>query len=155
MPNQFSEQWQRNVKWDPLNARGTLLISLSGSRSGPLKSTLLEWRICITTTTTRHKENVPQPLVLAKQPGMFSLSDESNSLAHCWDVLKVSTVFLSGLWVLPPPVQCSNTGLKKRNKKCDILMQPINAPNCCSRHSDLTGLKTTIIRLARSHFRGT
>ena len=42
--------------------------------------------------------------------------------------------------VASPPVQCFNTGLKKRNQKCEILMQPINAPRCCSRHSDLTGL---------------
>ena len=33
--------------------------------------------------------------------GFFSLSDERNSMAHCWDVLKVSTVFMSGLWVSP------------------------------------------------------
>ena len=35
------------------------------------------------------------------QPGLLSLSDKSNSLAHCRDELKVSTVFLSGLWALP------------------------------------------------------
>ena len=39
-----------------------------------------------------------------------------------------------------PPVQCSNTGLKKRNKKCEIFIQPSNAPYCCSSHSDLKGL---------------
>ena len=34
------------------------------------------------------------------------------------------------------------TGLKMSNKKCEIPMQPSNAPNCCSRHSDLKGLLT-------------
>ena len=63
------------------------------------------------------------------------MSDESNSSAHCRDVIKVSTVFLSSLLgVAPPP------GLKKRNQKSQILMQPTNAPNCYSRHSDLKGL---------------
>ena len=40
-------------------------------------------------------------------------------------------------------VQCSKNGLKMKNQKCDILMQPSNAPNCCSRHSHLTGLSQT------------
>ena len=38
---------------------------------------------------------------LAIYPILLSLSDESNSSAHCWDVLKVSTVFLSSLQVSP------------------------------------------------------
>ena len=75
--------------------------------------------------------------LLVSDSGPLSLSDKSNSLAHCWDVLKVSTVFLSGLWA---PVQCSNTGLKMRTKMCEILLQPSNAPNCCSCHSDLKSL---------------
>ena len=33
--------------------------------------------------------------------GHVSLSDKSNISAHCWDALKVSTVFLSGLWASP------------------------------------------------------
>ena len=43
--------------------------------------------------------------------------------------------------VTSPPVQFSNTGLKKRNKKCEVVMQPSsNITNCCSRQSDLKGL---------------
>ena len=34
-------------------------------------------------------------------PGLSRLSDESNSSAHCRDVLKASTVFQSGLWASP------------------------------------------------------
>ena len=49
------------------------------------------------------------------------------------------SIFLSGLWA-SPPAQCSNAGMKKRNKKCEVLIQPSNAPNCCSRQSDLKGL---------------
>ena len=29
------------------------------------------------------------------------LKHDSRILSHCWDVLKVSTAFLTGLWVLP------------------------------------------------------
>ena len=46
------------------------------------------------------------------------------------------------LGIASPPVQCSNTGLKKRNQKSHTLMQPSNVQNCCSCHSDLTGLPT-------------
>ena len=58
-------------------------------------------------------------------------------------IKKVCTVFLSGLWyvdVVSLPIQWSNTGLQMRNMKCEILMQLGNAPNVCSRHSDLKGL---------------
>ena len=36
-----------------------------------------------------------------RQAGLLSLSNVSNILAHCWDVLEVSTIFLSGLWASP------------------------------------------------------
>ena len=38
--------------------------------------------------------------------------------------------------IASPLFQCSNTDLKRRNKKREILMQPSKAPRCCSRHSD-------------------
>ena len=44
-------------------------------------------------------EDFSSPFVAKSDP--LSLSDYSNSLAHCWDVLKVSTVFLSGFWPSP------------------------------------------------------
>ena len=35
------------------------------------------------------------------RPEVFAPKHESRILRHCWDILKVSTVFLSDLWALP------------------------------------------------------
>ena len=45
-----------------------------------------------------HSQNLSRMFLHATLlTGLLSLSDESNSLAHCRGVLKVSTAFLSGL----------------------------------------------------------
>ena len=72
---------------------------------------------------------------------LLSQSDNSNSLAALQGCIKSQHCLSVG--VASPPVQCSNTGLEKRNQKSQTLMQPSNAPNCWSRHSDLTGLTHT------------
>ena len=71
------------------------------------------------------------------RPEVLALKHESTILRHCWDVLKVSPVFLSGLWVLPlsRTVKCSNNGLKRRNSYASqqclrILLSRLRASTC-------------------------
>ena len=80
-------------------------------------------------------------LTLCKQscfvPGLLGLDDESNSSAHCWVVLKISTVFLTRLWASPLLLFSAQIlAWRRRNQKREMLMQHSNAPNCCSLHPD-------------------
>ena len=60
-----------------------------------------------------------------------SVEHASRYLGHCRDVLKICTSFPSSLWALPPrPTQCSKTGLRMRNKKCQICVHPSNVREC-------------------------
>ena len=68
--------------------------NLGLSSTNRLQSWMEPWRVQRGCTRLQFRE-------LAIYPGLLSLSDESNSSAHCWDVLKVNTVFLSGLQVSP------------------------------------------------------
>ena len=55
------------------------------------------------------------------------LEQASRYLGRCRDVLKVCTSLPSSLWVLPlRPTQSSKTGLRVRNRKCQILAHPSN-----------------------------
>ena len=55
-----------------------------------------------------------------RRTDILTLEHESGILRHCWDVLKVSTVFLSGLWA--SPLFLFSAELKLRNEKCEVLM---------------------------------
>ena len=58
---------------------------------------------------------------------ILALEEESKILGRCWDVLKVVTCLQSSLWASPHrPTQCSKTGLKMSDWKCDILTEPSN-----------------------------
>ena len=58
---------------------------------------------------------------------ILALREESKILGRCWDVLKVVTCLQSSLWASPHrPTQCSKTGLKMSDWKCEILTEPSN-----------------------------
>ena len=58
---------------------------------------------------------------------ILALREESKILGRRWDVLKVVTCLQSSLWASPHrPTQCSKTGLKMSDWKCEILTEPSN-----------------------------
>ena len=61
------------------------------------------------------------------EPDLLALQEESKIIRLCWDVLKVVTCLQSSLWPSPHrPTQCSKTGLKMSDWKCEILTEPSN-----------------------------
>ena len=55
------------------------------------------------------------------------LGQTSRIFGHCRDVLKCCTSLPSSLWASPlRPTQSSKTGLRVRNRKCQILAHPSN-----------------------------
>ena len=89
------------------------------------------------------------PTPLASRPFKSESQEQQfGALLTCIESQHCISVWFVGVAI--PPVTCSNTGLKMRNKLCEILMQPSNAPNCCSHHSDLKGLLASINALC--HF---
>ena len=58
---------------------------------------------------------------------ILALREESKILGRRWDVLKVVTCLQSSLWASPHrQTQCSKTGLKMRDWKCEIRTEPRN-----------------------------
>ena len=58
---------------------------------------------------------------------ILALREESKILGRCLDVLKVVTCLQFSLWVSPHRLtQCSKTGLKMSDWKCEILTEPSN-----------------------------
>ena len=59
---------------------------------------------------------------------ILGLGQESKTIGHCRDVLKVVTCLQSSLGASPhTPTQRSNTSLKMRNKMLQVLVHPSNA----------------------------
>ena len=79
--------------------------------------------LCRAPCNLQWKLYLPHMHLSLPETDILTLKHESRIIRYCWDVLKVSTVFLSGT---SSPVQCSNIGLKMRNKKCEILIHPTN-----------------------------
>ena len=62
------------------------------------------------------------------ETGLLSLSDESNISAHCRDVLKVSTVFLTSLWVTPLLLFSSQIlAWKRESRSVNLLCNPVHS----------------------------
>ena len=55
-------------------------------------------------------------------PDVLALKQVISILRHYWDVLKISIVSVQFVVIASPPIQCSNTGLKMRNKNCEVFM---------------------------------
>ena len=65
------------------------------------------------------------------RPDIDFLGQTSRIFGHCRDVLKVCTSLPSSLWASPlRPTQSSKTGLRVRNRKCQILAHPSNVRKC-------------------------
>ena len=61
------------------------------------------------------------------RPDIDFLGQTSRIFGHCRDVLKCCTSLPSSLWASPlRPTQSSKTGLRVRNRKCQILAHPSN-----------------------------
>ena len=58
---------------------------------------------------------------LSKITDILALKQESMIIRYCRDVLQVSTVFLVGV---ASPLQCSNTGLKRKTRSVKLLCSP-------------------------------
>ena len=72
-------------------------------------------------TTHAHEGSLQGPYVWMTSATVWRIAGLQDTVQHC-----LSDRFVG---VTSHPVQCSTTGLKKRNQKCELLMQPSNAPN--------------------------
>ena len=82
----------------------------------------------------------------------LALEEESKILGRCWDVLKVVTGLQSSLWASPHrPTQCSKTGLKMSDWKCEILTEPSNGQESYSPPLEQGYLVRCLTHIARNH----
>ena len=93
----------------------------------PLSLSLSELKAFFLDTLYSPRSSPVQGCYAASEADILALREESKILGRYWDVLKVVTCLQSSLWASPHrPTQCSKTGLKMSDWKCEILTEPSN-----------------------------
>ena len=120
----------RDREW--LYHRGPGIIKSVGHRervpSSPIRSQGTQITI---STEVCSKDLSLRPLIIPVAADIDFLGQTSRIFGHCRDVLKCCTSLPSSLWASPlRPTQSSKTGLRVRNRKCQILAHPSNVRKC-------------------------
>ena len=108
--NKMSKSHTRTVKW-----RSRFTETIQGDHSGCDKPPV----------DIKTKDPFEYEM---NREGRIGIGQESKTIGHCRDVLKVVTCLQSSLGASPhTPTQRSNTSLKMRNKMLQVLVHPSNA----------------------------